>query len=161
MPNCRGGAGCVCVWRWRGALPAASLISSPVAAFRTSPSPSPYPGRRRTRGCGAQRFSPHPAASLPQAASGAALILLPLFASRCVRGGRRRRRREGREEESGAADAGLPGPPGRAAAAGGPRTPPAARTAAAAVSATTARQQRAGVSALKQFPLCFSVRREV
>lgn len=88
-----------------------------------SPSPSPYPGRRGTCGCGAQWFSPHPAAFLPQAASGAALILLPLLASRCVRGGRSWRRREKREEEVGAADTGLPGPPGRAAAAGGPRTP--------------------------------------
>lgn len=86
---------------WEG-----SACSKPHFQFcgcLTSQSSSPYPGRRRTRGCGAQWFSPHPAASLPSAASGAALILLPLFASRCVRGGRRRRRRVGREEESGAA----------------------------------------------------------
>lgn len=114
-----------------------------------SPSPSPYPGRRGTRGCGAQWFSPHPAASLPQAASGAALILLPLLASRCVRGGRRRRRGE---EESGAARSGAErrtpgcrGRPGELRRREAP-APPAARTPAAAA-ATTARQQPAAAPA--------------
>lgn len=57
-----------------------------------------------------------PRSLLPQAASGAAHILLPLAASRCVRGGRRRRGGKGEARRE-------PGPPGRERGGGGGRSP--------------------------------------
>lgn len=75
-------------------------------------------------------------------------------------GGRGEERRAARERRT----PGCPGPPGRAAAAGGPRTPcrthPRRRRRRRLLGSSPP-PHRAGVAALEQFPLWFSVRREV
>jgi len=136
----------------RGGEPGEPAGSTPASQLRgsllLSPSPSPYPGRRGTRGCGARRFSPHPAASFPRQPRESrtfSSLSLPAGVSAAAGGGGAGGERRG-EAGAGAAREGERRRRRR-------REVPAASLCCTQPAATAARQQllHGGVAALQQF----------